>query len=417
MGRFLFYFLNFISITIYYLFNRRENPDSMLFMTPYVLGAIIIFLAISKTLARQKLHSSRDLLQTFFAGTFAGLLVFLNSCYSLDPGLFDINACLNSLRRYFGTIFMFYAILSIDRLFGLDRIKLRSYLKFIVALVGGEAIIEFILLNTGVISLSNLPIILGAEALFDRSSAFRPYGFLGSTTALGVFLLMLFYLCRGHKQRLSIWSSMLSFIGFAVTLSVTAYSIFGIVSAFSIMRNKRGTSWVFSAVGFAVVFALLTFGLSILVPEKMTIEYFREVMVENWGMNWNNYVRLIKSPLDILIGAQLFDIHFGVISQDLPYVTWLSEVGLVGLLTYAWITIHYMWKLNAEIETHYVLASIGCIFLGMLHYPIIIFIPMQIFMGSLLFFASRMDSRKNSKYNRTSGEPIKELRFANDPKK
>ena len=388
MGKIIFYILNFVGITVYFLFNRKGNVDSPLLMMPYIIAVGIIFLAVMKYLMQNKPKILKQVFETVIILSFCIVLVYLYSNLISDSGSFNYLGRINSLRRYFGVFIFFLAFIGLNSIKDLRKISLADYLKFVIFLVGGEAIIEFILLNTGVISLLNLPVILGAEYIGAHDVTFRPYGFLGATSALGVFLLILFYLSYGLRDELPKWTWILSFVAFAMCFSVTSYAIFIIVSVPLVLFKMRSPSKMLLAsvlVGGSIVGMVHFFNLFI--KGKMNLEYFSEIICVVWANDIKHYCSFVTGFWDVILGAQPFDSSFGLLSQDLPYVSWLGEVGLLGIAIYSYFIVKILVKLDLLMPKKYIYAVILCIFLGMLHYPIIVFIPTQLFLGSLLFFA------------------------------
>jgi len=359
-------------------------------MVPYIIAVGIIFLAVLKYSMQNKLKMPKQVFMVIILISFCIILDCYYSSLISHSGSFNYIARINSLRRYFGVFIFFLAFIGLDSLKDLLKINLAVYLKFVIFLVAGEAIIEFILLNAGVISLLDLPVPLGAEHIGANNVTFRPYGFVGATSALGVFLLILFYLSYGLRNELPKWTWILSFIAFFLCFSATAYAIFVIISVLLLLFKIRSPSKMLLAlviVGVSVVGMVFLFNL--LIPGKMTLGYFSEIIKVIWAQDIKHYYSYVTGFWSVILGAQPFDSSFGLLSQDLPYVSWLGEVGLLGIAIYSYLIVKILLKLDLLIPKKYIYAVILCIFLGMLHYPIIVFIPVQLFLGSLLFFAQR----------------------------
>lgn len=394
MEKLIFYLFNFIGITVYYLFNRKTNVDSPLLMLPYFIALFIIFCASLKFLLNAKRTLRKSVFNPFL---FIGVGVLVIMVYSINQTNlfdFDLMARLNSFRRYFGCFLFFFAFVAMNFIRNLEDVKLKNYIKFVIVLVGIETMVESLLLNLHVVSHLDLPVVIGAEYLGATNIAFRPYGFLGSTTSLGVFLLCLFFFSYALKNELPRWVWLLSFTAFAITFSTTAYVIFAFICFCAIFFQLHNP---FKLLLYIITAALMIFLLyhffEALLPGKLNMDYVA-VMLLVFTEVFNQYVDNVNGMMDVLFGAQSFDKSFGLLSQDLPYISWIGEVGLVGMFLFSGLVIKSFLSLKYQLQKKYIYAIIATLFLGMLHYPIFVFIPTQIFMGCIMFFALRKPSSR-----------------------
>lgn len=394
MTKVLFYTLNFIGISVYFLFNRKDNPDSLLLMAPYFLALATIVASVFNREGRRSGRTSGAVPKMLVVLIVFIAISFTHGLFRRAASPFSYGAYFNSFRRYFGTFIFYFAFVALDRISGRNKVNIQSYLKFVVLLVAGEAIIESILLNTRVISLNSLPIKIGTEDVFDNlGNAFRPYGLLGATSALGTFLVMLFSITFTLRAELPLWAVALPFVAFMLTFSYTAYGIFAFLALCSQFRLRHFIRSVLtialSLSALVVLYNLIT----TFAPNKAVSDYFFR-MTEYWQDDLFIYRSLVNSGMDFLLGAQHFDAMFQILSQDTPYVSWLGEMGFLGLLAYTYLVVNQFTRRRSVVPPNAVFAILTCIYLGMLHYPIIIFIPTQVFLGCMMHYSLQSPAEK-----------------------
>ncbi len=393
MGNFFFYFCNLFGFTIYFLINKKTNPDSPLLMLPYLPPIVFIFLGVSKWLisSNQKTHKT---LISLTLVTLTSLLFISVHSILRSPG-FDITILINSIRRYYGIVIFFLGFISLNYFEGsLQKIEIATFLKITILIFGTETIIESILLNTHTISLTDLPIILSSEPLTNERF-FRPYGLTGSIPSTSLFLLLLITLDQGIKKQIGWLYRSLCIIAFMLTFSVTGYLTFFFILALRVFYKKSPLllacfSFIYMSIGyFAYVFY------NYFIPDKFSQDYI--VWTYFYFLNLiKDYNSSLQNPLDFLLGVIPFNSSYDVLTQDFPYVTWMAEIGFIGLFSLFYVLIKNIYHLKFFMEGKYINEIIILLVISMIHYPFFTFIPIQVFLGSLLFFSYILKTTQKS---------------------
>lgn len=358
----LYYFL------IYMLFvNTITNKVSIIFTYSAIVFFIILIMSFGTL---QKVHKGNLI--------YALLMAFcLVISFSYQQLLYENNN-LYSIQFFGAQVFFFFLFsfcIDIENFF---RKYYENYLILVICLISLFVIIDSLLLF---LDLEKYQLMYREHAFSYRDKPLGLFGQFSVTSTYIVFFILLYFALE--KKITS-------------SLSLVLMSLVTIV----IVLQNSGTGYIVYMGLIYAIFHRINFFKIILIPliisvncliilsgsiTKISMEYIAYLVNEYVLVLINKYFEQLNSPLDLLFGKGEDDIDFGL-------TFFIGNIGLLYFILYSIILFYMMWK-NKNI--YYRMAMVSLMF-GNLHYPVLFYPLMNVFMPLLLLITLHKNSPKKT---------------------
>ncbi len=358
----LYYFL------IYMLFvNTITNKVSIIFTYSAIVFFIILIMSFGTL---QKVHKGNLI--------YALLMAFcLVISFSYQQLLYENNN-LYSIQFFGAQVFFFFLFsfcIDIENFF---RKYYENYLILVICLISLFVIIDSLLLF---LDLEKYQLMYREHVFSYRDKPLGLFGQFSVTSTYIVFFILLYFALE--KKITS-------------SLSLVLMSLVTIV----IVLQNSGTGYIVYMGLIYAIFHRINFFKIILIPliisvncliilsgsiTKISMEYIAYLVNEYVLVLINKYFEQLNSPLDLLFGKGEDDIDFGL-------TFFIGNIGLLYFILYSMVLFYMIWK-NKNI--YYRMAMVSLMF-GNLHYPVLFYPLMNVFMPLLLLITLHKNSPKKT---------------------
>lgn len=287
--------------------------------------------------------------------------------------------------QFFGAQILFFLLFAF---FVNIKIFIEKYLKFFlisaIFLIFLFVMIDFILLEMN----------MGTYQLMYREYAnsyrLKPLGLFGQFSVTSTYVVF-FYLIYLSLEK--------------VTINVTNIVLFIFLTIVVLLQNS-GTGYIvyifmistllYHFHIFKIVLLPFVFGITISiifsgVVDKISIGYIIYLIDEHAIVLIQDYLTNLNSILDLLFGMAYGDIDFG------PTFL-MTNIGMLYFILYSIVLLYMIWKNN----NIYFRVAIMSLMFGNLHYPVLFYPLMNIFLPILLLFVVKVKSIAKEKNEASS---------------
>lgn len=281
--------------------------------------------------------------------------------------------------QFFGSqilFFIFFAFCIDIKLF--ENLYLEKFLRLAIVVIFLFVIIDFVLLQLDLASWQPM------YREYAKSYRFKPLGLFGQFSVTTTYSVVFYLLYLSLDKKVNLFSSVVLFIFVSIVIllqnSGTGYIVYTLMLCTLFYHFK-----LFKVVLIPLTLILVSSIILSGAVTKISLEYLWILVNDHALFLINEYSEKVNSILDIFLGIGYGDIDFG------PYF-FIGNIGLLYFILYSIILFYMMWK-NKNI--YYRMAMVSLMF-GNLHYPVLFYPLMNVFMPLLLLMTLHKNSPKKT---------------------